>query len=448
MNKKKLIIGLSILAVFIVFIVVGVLNSDQLATSATKVTLSVNTEEAATRKIVSEVTVKGSVKPIEDEKVYSSILAQVDTLNIEPGDNINKDDVLLTFNDTEYTQLLSQLEQSEKSLLIQDESLVDSNQRDQEALNQAKQLADQLSVAKEQTERSLETAVENHEKNLQLFSAGALSSDQLKASEDNITNLKEKLQLDITAWDNAKVSYNNQLASGQNTSIIQRDIQSLQTEDLATRVKDYDLEVLSPISGTVLSVSVEEGSMVNQTIPVVEVADLSNFIVEAYVSEFNGPSLQLGQTATIKTRSLNPIEFNGEITYISPQAENDPTSNSATKAVKVEITLTDYDATTEALLKPGYTVDTTITLATKEEAVVVPILSTLKDKEGNYFVYVVDEENIVEKRIIEFGILSDLEVEVVGVEKGESVILNPSSQVKDGMEVIPTVKTEGDESND
>ncbi|WP_105615866.1 efflux RND transporter periplasmic adaptor subunit [Vallitalea okinawensis] len=448
MNKKKLIIGLSILAVFTVFIVIGVLNSDQLAASATKVTLTVNTDDAATREIVSQITVKGSIKPIKEEKVYSSTLAQVDTLNIDAGDQVKKDDILLTFNDTEYTQLLSQLEQSEKNLLIQDESLVDSNQRDQEALNQAKQLVDQMSIAREQTERNLETAINDHENSLQLFAAGAISSEQLDASEDNITSLKEKLQLDITAWDNAKVSYNNLLASGQNTSVIQRDIQSLQTEDLANRVEDYDLEILSPINGTVLSVSVEEGSMVNQTVPVVEVADLSNFIVEAYVSEFNGPSLQIGQTATIKTRSLSPIEFNGEITYISPLAENDPTSNSATKAVKVEITLTDYDASGENLLKPGYTVDTTITLATKEDAVVVPILSTLKDKEGNYFVYVVDVENMVEKRTIEFGILSDLDVEVAGVEEGESVIINPSSQVKDGMEVIPTPKTEGDESND
>ena len=90
-------------------------------------------------------------------------------------------------------------------------------------------------------------------------------------------------------------------------------------------------------------------------------------------------------------------------------------------------------------LKPGFTVDAEIITAERKDTVVIPLLALAEDDYGYNIVYIVKEDNTVEKRKVELGIYSDLYVEVKGVEEGEKVITNVTVQIEDGMKVKPIV---------
>lgn len=449
MNKKKLIIGLSIVGVFILFILIGVMNKDNMVSSASKFTFSVKTDAVSATKIESVVTTKGTLLPIDSKKIYSKTMTPIHTLHVKAGELVKEGDLLVTFDDLEYEGLVNQLEQAEKSLAMQNNATDSSKKQNAEAIDRGKQTMDQFKIVMDQTQRNLDKALADLKKNQALYEVGGISKEQMNTLGEQIQSLKEKLALDTTAYTNARQSYNNLVSTNNTSTELQRDIQSLQTNQLATKVDDYSLELTSPIAGTILNVYGEEGATLTQASPIIEVADLTNFVVETYISEFNAPSLQLGQSVIVKTRGAKPITFHGEVTFIAPNAEVAQASGSNSKTVRIEVTLTDYDGKS---LRPGYTVDSTVTLATKEDAVAIPILSSMKDKDtGEYFVYIVKEDNTLEKRFVTLGIVSDLNVEVEGIEIGETLVVQPNSRLEEGMEVtsVPMVsEEESEEAND
>lgn len=444
MNKKKLVIALGVLGVFAVFLGIGLMNKDNIMSTAKTVVLNAKTDAVSTSNITSTVTVKGTLYPVESKKVYSKSIVPIESIKVTEGQIVKKDDVLLTYDETEYDALVNQLEQAEKSLAIQSNASNSSQKQTKEAIDKSKQVMEQMRVVMEQSKRSLETAMEEFNNTSALYKMGAVSKDKMESLGDQVKSLKEKVTLDTTAYTNAKKSYENLLATDSSSSQLQKEIQGLQTSQLATKVEDYDVAVTSPLEGTIITISGEEGAILPQGTKIMEVADLSNYKVKAYITEFDAPSLFVGQEATVTSRGPKPVTFNGKVTFVAPNAAVHQESGSSNKTVKIEVTLTDYDGKS---LKPGYTVDTKITLATRENAVTVPILSTIKDQEsGNYFVYVVDENNILHKRFVELGIVSNRSVEVSGINEGEIIVVQPNSRLKDEMQILPQPLTEEGEA--
>lgn len=450
MSKKKLFIILGIALVFVVFIGIAVINSGKISDASSKATLSVNTELASIQEIISEVTVKGTIKPIRVENLYSTSINKVEQLLVREGDGVKSGDLLIAYDEKELEKLKSQLEQAQLNLDIQKLNSDNALKQSKDGVNQSLQMVKQFEVALEQTSRTLEKAKETLANNQKLYEAGAISTEQLNASKEQVLSLEEKLELDKVSLDNAKYNlntanenYNNMQSDSQSVSKLQVQLQEKQIEDLKKNIQEYDEAVVSPIDGTILKINVSEGDYTSGSLPVIQVADLSTLIVEANVSEYEAVNLQIGQKVTIKNNSLSEI-FNGEVTKVYPMAEMSASGNSQINAVKVEITLLNKDAA----LKPGYTVDATITLDVKEDAVVIPILATIKEKDGGYFTYVVTEDNLVKKTPIELGLISDLYVEAIGLKEGEQVIVNPSPKIEDGSIVSPILKTKGDETND
>jgi len=76
----------------------------------------------------------------------------------------------------------------------------------------------------------------------------------------------------------------------------------------------------------------------------------------------------------------------------------------------------------------------------KENTVSVPLNAVL-EKGGDKFVYIVDENNIAHKKIVETGIKNDEKIEITsGVKNGEKVVVKGQSFLTDGSVVNVTAE--------
>ena len=65
-----------------------------------------------------------------------------------------------------------------------------------------------------------------------------------------------------------------------------------------------------------------------------------------------------------------------------------------------------------------------------------PLNIVKEDKDGNMFVYVINDQNIAVEKQIKFGLVSDMIGEVLeGLNEGDLVILDPQPTHKDGIKV-------------
>jgi multidrug efflux pump subunit AcrA (membrane-fusion protein) len=124
--------------------------------------------------------------------------------------------------------------------------------------------------------------------------------------------------------------------------------------------------------------------------------------------------------------------YHGTVSNISAVAEKKQVGNSTETVLTVEIKCGD-----DAPFKVGYNVDVTITTRTIEDTVVVPLMSTIDETDGENYVYIMRDDYSVEKRKIDLGEYSGIYVEAGGVAEGEKIILNPSAQIEEGVFVKP-----------
>jgi membrane fusion protein YbhG len=119
--------------------------------------------------------------------------------------------------------------------------------------------------------------------------------------------------------------------------------------------------LVSPMSGVVLSKSVEPGEFVSAGTPVVTVADLENIWLRAYVNETDLGRVKLGERVQVTTDTYPGKTYEGRVSFISSQAEFTPKSVQTEKVrvklvyrIKIDIRNTNME------LKPGMPADAEI----------------------------------------------------------------------------------------
>jgi HlyD family secretion protein len=124
--------------------------------------------------------------------------------------------------------------------------------------------------------------------------------------------------------------------------------------------------LVSPMSGVVLSKSVEPGEFVSAGTPVVTVADLENVWLRAYVNETDLGRVKLGQGVRVTTDTYPGKTYEGRVSFISSQAEFTPKSVQTEKVrvklvyrIKIDIRNTNME------LKPGMPADAEILMGGK-----------------------------------------------------------------------------------
>ncbi|MEO0629239.1 MAG: efflux RND transporter periplasmic adaptor subunit [Planctomycetota bacterium] len=230
--------------------------------------------------------------------------------------------------------------------------------------------------------------------------------------------------------------------------------------------RDLDNTIIrSPIDGVVTVLSAEVGELVvvgtlnNPGSVIMEIADLSQMLVQTRIDESNIASVEAGQPATVYVNAFQGAEFAAEVTFVGLARQ---IWRDGSGYIEAEVLLQDPGS---RRLQTGLTANVDIRVETLEDVLKVPSQavvdrrieelptevadnSPLIDRTRTFarVVYIYDTaEGVAKVRPVEIG-ASDLTdtVIVAGLEADEMVIVGPFKALRD-LEDGARVKREGDD---
>lgn len=200
------------------------------------------------------------------------------------------------------------------------------------------------------------------------------------------------------------------------------------------------LEVRSPVDGVVLRRLRESEAVVVAGEALVEVGDPRDLEIVADLLSTDAAQIRPGQPVEIEQWGGGTV-LAGRVRRIEPSGFTKVSALGVEEQrVNVIVDLADPPARW-AGLGDGFRVETRVVLWERRDVLQVPASSLFRGEKG-WEVYAV-KDGRVERRRVEVGRQNGLRAEIVsGLEAGESVVLHPSTDVRDGIEVRKRADTE------
>ncbi|MGL4732989.1 MAG: efflux RND transporter periplasmic adaptor subunit [Fusobacteriaceae bacterium] len=242
---------------------------------------------------------------------------------------------------------------------------------------------------------------------------------------------KEKLNLSKLKRNYAIEKELNRIGGSSDNSLKEL-YESIRTSEINIESLLEDLEkttekIISPVSGTVTTLTAQENYSVNTDEPLLELADLSDIKIVLEIPEYDVKDIQLGQHLTLRPEVFQKKEsFPGNITKISRVSKVSKTTSE--NVLEVEVT----PEKTIPHIVPGFKVSATIDVGDENMGIAIPSTSILKDEMG-YYLFAVKEGGTAEKREIEFKELKGDKILILkGLDSGENYLINPDKNLKTG----------------
>lgn len=188
--------------------------------------------------------------------------------------------------------------------------------------------------------------------------------------------------------------------------------------------------VKAPASGTITMINDNIGSMVSTQMPVASIGDLSRLEIRSWIPERFISKVSVGQKGIFNLEAYPGVDFSAVVDQVSPIV--DPVS----RTMEIRLRITDPDPR----IKAGMFSKVRITTEVKQKVVLVPSEAILT-RFGERQVFVVRDDETVEKRVVRVGLEVDEISEVVsGLNSGEVIVYQGQTLLEDGAKV--TVKRE------
>ena len=211
-------------------------------------------------------------------------------------------------------------------------------------------------------------------------------------------------------------------------------LQNAQNQVQQAEDKLGECVVTSPIDGVITSIAVDVGD-VYESGTLFEVQNLTGFVVDATVDEYDISSIEKGMSAVIKTDATGEDEFEGIVTFVAPtptstqgSVGSSTGSSDSSSSYSIQITL----QTTDERFRVGMTAKTSIILESAQDVFAVPYDSIETDQEGNSYITVQNGEQ-TDKITVTTGLESDYYTEISGdgLSEGMQVVIS-SSEIQGG----------------
>jgi len=257
----------------------------------------------------------------------------------------------------------------------------------------------QLVYEKEEAVRNLELAKFDYETSKSLYESGGISKQEFLKSE--------------TAYENSKTALN-----------------SLNSKNLSEKNR-----IISPINGTVTRVNATLGLQADETqgkgaLFVIE--NLQQLQMDVKISEYDIGNIKVGQTVSISAEVLGEKLVDGAVEQIAPTGEEKDAGNKE-MVIPVTILITESDSR----LIAGVSAKANIKVGEAKGVLALPLDAVMDDQAtGESYVFVL-EKGKLKKVIVEKGLESDFYVELTSgdLKEGDQLVLSPSVDLADGMEV-------------
>ncbi len=487
MKKKKIIIGVIIVLTVVSFGAFGINtvkkqnpNSAYSADGETvKYELSTVSEAIETFKA------SGIVDVIDRNTIYATSDGIIKDILFEVGDEVKTGDVLFTYDEQYLTDLQNSLEDAKLNVEIAQVNLqgnrdtlkdisspevreIDILPLETQVYNAENAVSDytkQLTTLEEDivdADENIKEAQEDYDKQKTLFDNGLISQKELSTFEDvvkaqenakkSIVTQKENLEdtierakynLDV-ANKNLNYAKNPEENNKQQISQIENSIKvgelNLQqaqsnVKKIEEKINEFTLQQVSEIDGVVTKISVPKMSTVIKGAPVIEITgnNNDNFKVVLNVDQKYNSKLKLGQEVTVTSTALGDESVKGSISKILTDAK---ATQSGGAIVTAEVT---FEEDVKGL-KSGFSVDGEVLVNHFDNAIIVPIVAVNIDEDDQKYVYIINDDNIIERRDVTLGVIVGGDVQVDNIEEGEKIAVNKLKELTDGDTVVPIEK--------
>jgi multidrug efflux pump subunit AcrA (membrane-fusion protein) len=259
----------------------------------------------------------------------------------------------------------------------------------------------------QQAQKVLDAQEKIYESRKQLFDQGALPRKELDQSTVEVTQARNQYALAKKHLDFLHAAGKQQAlkaAAGQ--------LESAKGKYLGAEAQLSYSEIRSPIDGVVTDRPLFPGEMAAAGTPLLTVMDVSSVIAKAHIPQADAALLNVGDKGTISVPGIEePIE--GKVTVVSPAL--DP--NSTTVEVWLEA------KNPKQQLKPGTSVQLSITAKTVNDALVVPASAVITTPEGTSAVMLVGSDGKAHQTPVKLGIRQGAEVQILeGLNANDKVV--------------------------
>ena len=173
-------------------------------------------------------------------------------------------------------------------------------------------------------------------------------------------------------------------------------------------------EIRSPIDGVVTDRPLYPGELASANQPLLTVMNTSHLIAKAHIAQSQAVTLKVGDPANIQIAGVDDL-VPAKVSIVSPAL--DPGSTT------IEVWVETAKPPTE--LKPGMTVQVSITAATTKNAILVPKASVLESPEAGSFVMLAGKDGLAHQTPVQVGLLGAAETQITkGVSAGNLVIVS------------------------
>jgi HlyD family secretion protein len=333
----------------------------------------------------------------------------------------------------------SPVHQGQLLAILENRDLSAAAQENQGAFNQAQAtyetttsagLPEEMQKAEadaQQAKQVLDAQEKIYQSRQQLYEQGALPRKELDQSGVEIVQARNQYSIAKRHLDTLQAIGKQQelrAAAGQ--------LESAKGKYLGAAAQLSYSEIRSPINGVVTDRPLYPGEMAAAGTAIVTVMDVSAVIAKAHIPQADAALLKIGDKGTITVPGLEkPVE--GKITVVSPAL--DP--NSTTVEIWLEAKNPKHQ------LKPGTSVQLSLTAKTVKDALVVPAASVITAADGSSAVMVAGSDGKAHQKAVKLGIHQDEDVQILdGVTESDKVVSTGAYGLPDNTKITVEAPSE------
>jgi HlyD family secretion protein len=272
----------------------------------------------------------------------------------------------------------------------------------------------------QQSKQALEAQEKVYQSRQQLYQEGALPRKELDQSSVDIIQARNQYAIAKRHLDTLQAIGKQQelkAAAGQ--------LESAKGKYMGAQAQLSYSEIRSPIDGVVTDRPLYPGEMAAAGTAVVTVMDISAVIAKAHIPQADAALLKVGDKGTITVPGLDePVE--GTVTVVSPAL--DP--NSTTVEVWLEA------KNPKQRLKPGTSVQLSLTAKTVKDALVVPAAAVISAADGSSAVMIAGSDGKAHQKTVKLGIRQDDDMQILeGVTEADKVVSSGAYGLPDNTKI-------------